>query len=88
MTLRKRIDRLETRHGATAEAVAVARIIIAAARREGGEIVSEAVSAMVQASDGWETIEREEGETEAAFLERIDGLDDGGGGICASRGGG
>jgi hypothetical protein len=74
MTLRKRIDRLEARHGTGGEILRVTRIIFAAARREGGEIVSDAVSAMVQASNGWETIERRDGEPEAAFLERIDVL--------------
>jgi|GEM_PF-2962548 hypothetical protein len=74
MTLCRRIDRLEARHGSGGEMPRVMRIIFAAARPEGGEIVSDAVSAMVQVLDGWETIERDDGESEAAFLERIDAL--------------
>jgi len=77
MTLRKRIDRLEARHGTGGEIPRVTRIIFAAVRREGCEIVSDGVSAMMQVADGWVAIERGDGETEAAFLERIEVLTEG-----------
>ena len=72
MTLRKRLDRLEARHGAGGEVPSVTRIIFRALRREDGKIVSEAMSAWVKAPDGWQTIARGDGEPEAAFLERIE----------------
>jgi hypothetical protein len=74
MTLRKRLERLEARHGAGGETPTVTRIILRAVRREDGTTVSEAMYAWAKARDGWETIERGDGEPEAAFLERIDVL--------------
>ena len=71
MTLRKRIERLEVRNGADYEIPMVVHTLFKASRGEDGQIVPEAVSAMFQVSDGWETIAREDGEAEAAFLERI-----------------
>lgn len=72
MTLRKRLDRLEARHGARGEVPGVTRIIFQALRHEDGKIVSEAMSAWAKAPDGWQTIARGDGEPEAAFLERIE----------------
>lgn len=75
MNLRARINRLATHRAIHGERPEVTRIIFTAARRENGEIVADVASAMRRTAGGWETITREEGETEANFIERIDLMD-------------
>jgi hypothetical protein len=72
MTLRKRLDRLEARHGNRSEIPSVTRIVLRAVRREDGSTVSEAMYAWAKARDGWQTITRDDSETEASFIERIE----------------
>ena len=74
MALRKRLDRLEAKRVALGKTPSVTRIIFRAAKVRGGEIVPEAVSAWAKAPDGWETVARKEGETESAFIERVDSM--------------
>ena len=74
MTLRKRLNRLEAKRVALGKTPSVTRIIVRAAKRIGGEIVPETVSAWAKAPDGWETVARKEGETENAFIERVDSM--------------
>jgi hypothetical protein len=75
MNLRARLNRLAAHRGSQDTPPDVTRIIFNAARRENGEIVAEAVSAMVWTPDGWKNIIREDGETEADYIERIDRMD-------------
>ena len=75
MNLRARLNRLSSHRGIQGKRPKVTRIIFNAARRENGEIVAEAVSAMVWAPGGWDSIIRENGETEADFIERIERIE-------------
>ena len=74
MTLRKRLARLEAFRGKPDAPVTVTRIIFAVVTRPDGHTVAEAECAMVQRSDGWQTITRAAGESEAGFRDRIEGL--------------
>ena len=71
MTLRKRLSRLEAQRGIGADPLTIQRIIFAAAWREGEGVRAEPEAAMLRGPDGWCTILREAGESEIAFLDRI-----------------
>ena len=71
MTLARRLAKLEAALGGGCEPVSVTRIIFMAAKREDGGTMAAAEAAMIRRPDGWETIPREAGETEAAFLARL-----------------
>lgn len=76
MTLRARLNRLASHRGIQVKRPDVTCIFIRgvyAIDRETGEVTgSNTAFAMVWTSGGWETITREDGETEAAFIKRTD----------------
>ena len=71
MTFARRLAKIEAALGGACEPVSVTRIVFTEAKREDGGTTAMVEAAMIRRPDGWETIQREAGETEAAFLDRI-----------------
>ena len=74
MTLRRRVDRLESRHGIGDEQELNVIVLVGCWRDDEGHLRRSPGGAYVKTEDGWQTVSRNDGETEAEFSARLDAI--------------